>query len=493
MTPIVAADIITEVFTAPRFPAATAMAAWFAGALLMTAFGTFWLLRSNAKVGVDAPDKRRKFHEKPILRLGGAPIYLALMTGILVGIRLGYLEWSRWMPLVVCNSMMFAVGFADDLKPLGAKVKLLGQIVAALTLYGLGVSIDILSNPFGEGGLALGWWWSVLLTLLWLVAIPNIINLIDGMDGLASGFGLFLALTLGFVGYHSQQGDIVVASLVMAGALGGFLIFNFPPAKIFLGDGGAYLIGFFIASVSLKSSNKGSVIAALLVVVIALGVPILDTAFAILRRAIRGVPIFSADAEHIHHRLILLGWSKSRALVAMYTVCLVLSLIGISILLTKGIALPITGAILFLMALGAARYLGYVRSWSNLRQQINQALDSRRWLEHARAHARVLEFDVEKCESLEEFAEVVQHRLRWVGFLHGYGPGVTPIELVLFDGTTCQLYRPSRSGTADHWNRRADAFVPVFDRCLALWGKLPAFLVPSPPKAPPVHQPAPTV
>ncbi|MCE2694736.1 MAG: undecaprenyl/decaprenyl-phosphate alpha-N-acetylglucosaminyl 1-phosphate transferase [Verrucomicrobiaceae bacterium] len=280
------------------------MGLYFGGALLVAALGTWWILKNSGQVGLDAPDHRRKLHEKAVPRLGGGPIFLAVGLACLAAGYLGGLGWSRWLPVAICNALMFSVGFVDDLKPQGAKVKLIGQIGTALILYALGVSIDTLSNPFGEGSISLGWW-GLPITLMWLVSIPNIINLIDGMDGLAGGFGLFLCLTLAFIGYYGLQPDVLVVALAMAGALAGFLIFNLPPAKIFLGDGGAYLIGFFIASVSLFTSNKGSVIGALLVIIMALGVPILDTLFAIIRRAVRGVPIFNADAEHIHHRLIL--------------------------------------------------------------------------------------------------------------------------------------------------------------------------------------------
>jgi UDP-GlcNAc:undecaprenyl-phosphate GlcNAc-1-phosphate transferase len=459
----------------PKMPGNLEMLAYFATAAAITALCVLWVLRRSGVLGMDTPDGRRKLHEQPTSRIGGAPIFVSLLLGLAVMMVTQRMAWWNWMPVLLCNALIFSVGLIDDLKPLGARVKLGGQIVAALALFAMGLSIDVLSNPFGEGWVALGWW-SLPLTLLWLVSIPNIINLIDGMDGLAGGFGLFLALTLAFVGYISNQADVVLASLVMAGALGGFLFFNFPPAKIFLGDGGAYLIGFFVASVSLKSSNKGSIIAALLVIIIALGIPILDTAFAILRRAVRGVPIFSADAEHFHHRLILLGYSKQRALAAMYAVCLVLSLVGISILLTKGLALPVAGAILFLLAIGTARYLGYVRSWTNLRQQIAQTMERRRRLEHVRAHARVLEFDMEKCETLAEFTELLLIRFQWIGFRTAATDGTVPVLLTLARGATCILYRPSDGDSPEDWNRRTDAFVTVFERCLEKWQSLPVFV-----------------
>jgi len=462
----------------PSMPLLNELAVYYLLALVVCVVATIYILKRKGGVGLDAPDGRRKHHEKPISRLGGAPIFAALMIGVSFLLFLGRLRWAEYAPLLLCNALIFSVGFFDDLKALGARVKLVGQIGVALIMYALGVSIDMLSNPFGSGSLDLGWW-SLPLTIFWLVAIPNIINLIDGMDGLAGGFGLFLSLTLAFVGFIGGHPEVILVSVLMAGALSGFLFFNFPPARIFLGDGGAYLIGFFVASVSLKSSQKGSVIAALLVVIIALGVPILDTFFAILRRSIRGVPIFSADAEHIHHRLILLGYSKGRALVAMYSVCVVLSLVGISILLTKGVALPVAGAVLFLLAIGAARYLGYVKSWSRLREQVAEALDRRKRLEHIRVHARVLEFDIEKCDSLEDFTKLLGHRFEWIGFKTAASDQTHPVLLPMKNGAQVVLHCPLDDGLQADWFNRADAFTSLFERCLERWGQLPVFVIPS--------------
>ena len=457
---------------APRHVSWVEMACYFGGALLVGALGTWIILKRGSQIGLDKPDSRRKMHAKAIPRLGGAPIFLAVSLASLVAGYIGGLGWTRWLPLVICNALIFSVGFVDDLKPLGAKVKLVGQMGTALILYSLGVSIDMLSNPFGDGTLALGWW-SLPLTLLWLVSIPNIVNLIDGMDGLAGGFGLFLCLTLAFLGYYGNQPDVLVVSLSMAGALAGFLIFNLPPAKIFLGDGGAYLIGFFIASVSLFTSNKGSIIGALFVIVIALGVPILDTLFAIIRRAIRGVSIFNADAEHIHHRLILLGYSKGGALAVMYAVCLVLSLVGLSILLTRGIALPMVGAILLLMALAAARYLGYVRSWSNFRNQINEAIELRRQREFFRAYGRVLDFEVERCEDLQSFGTLFLHGLERMGLSTRSRAGCKPETLKLGPSWNFTIYHPEDRTELSEWHRRLDVLVPVLERCLEKWKALP--------------------
>lgn len=444
----------------------------FSSALILAASGTLWLVKRRGVIGLDKPDARRKRHEKPIPRLGGLPIFVTLMIGIGAGISILDVSWSRWQPVILCNTLIFLVGFADDVKPLGARVKLAGQLGTALILYALGISIDVLSNPFGQGSINLGWL-SLPLTLVWLVAIPNIVNLIDGMDGLAAGFGMFLCLTLALVGHIAAQNDVVFISVVMAGALGGFLIFNFPPAKVFLGDGGAYLIGFFLASTSLLTSNKGSIIAALLVMLVALGVPILDTMFAILRRAIRGVPIFRADAEHIHHRLILLGYSKGQALIALYAICVALSLVGISILLTKGLALPVAGAALFVLAVAAARYLGYVRSWKGVRAQMSQALRRRRDIEYVNAHARLLELEVEKCDSPEEFAAWLEPSLKRMGLQAERQPDARAVDIPLVDGTVARVFRSAVEHDSLDLSLRVEALLPSFERAWERWKTIP--------------------
>jgi UDP-GlcNAc:undecaprenyl-phosphate GlcNAc-1-phosphate transferase len=445
---------------------------FFALACVLTVVTTAFILKTQHTIGLDVPDSRRKTHAKPISRLGGAAIFVALLVGLLLALQTHGIKWGRWWPILACNALIFAIGFFDDLKPLGAKTKLIGQIGVSTILFSFGVSIDVLSNPLGDGSINIGWF-SLPLTIFWLVAIPNIVNLIDGMDGLATGFGMFICLTLAMVGHLSSQPDVAYVSLIMAGALSGFLAFNFPPAKIFLGDGGAYLIGFFIASVSLLTSNKGSILATLLVMMVALGVPILDTLFAILRRAVRGVPIFKADAEHIHHRLIVLGYTKGQALMVMYAVCVVLSLVGISILLTKGLALPVVGAVLFLLSMAAARYLGYVRTWKGFRQQMKESLGRRKDHEFVNAHALVIELEIEKCVAASEFRPILQQGLSRLGIYIEDATERTPIHLTLLDGSQIVLFRSAEIKHRLENEYRLDAVKRCLDAATLKWGTLP--------------------
>jgi UDP-GlcNAc:undecaprenyl-phosphate GlcNAc-1-phosphate transferase len=443
-------------------------------ATAVSALVTHLVLRSHTTIGLDNPDERRKKHAAPVPRLGGLPIFLTLACGFIFAAFRDPTYLARWWPVMLTCTLIFVVGFIDDVRPLGARVKLLGQLSASCILYGLGVSIDELTNPFGDAHLYLGLY-SFPVTILWLIAIPNIINLIDGMDGLATGFGLFLCITLGFVGHVNGRPEVVFIAAIMTGALAGFLIFNYPPARIFLGDGGAYLIGFFIAATSLVSAQKGSIMAALLVMIVALGVPILDTFFAIARRALRGVPIFRADAEHIHHRLMMLGFSKTRALIALYSVSVALSLIGIGVFIGRGLALPIAGAALFLLALGAARYLGYVKSWSLLRGQVQAAMERRRDMLFTHACGRVAEFEAERCATREEFVKELRHCLDRVSLQIENSENTEPLPLQLEQGVLCRLYH-AKGSTQDHerWLAKADAFAPALSCAVERWGLLPS-------------------
>jgi UDP-GlcNAc:undecaprenyl-phosphate GlcNAc-1-phosphate transferase len=319
--------------------------------------------------------------------------------------------------------------------------------------------------------------WSPVFTILWLIALPNVINLIDGMDGLATGFGLFLCLTLAFVGHFSGMADVVMISTVMAGALAGFLLFNFPPARIFLGDGGAYLIGFFIATVSLNCSQKGYVVSAMLVMVVAMGLPILDTLFAIVRRAVRGVPVFRADAEHIHHRLISLGYSKGQALAILYTACAALSLVGIYLLTQKGQGTVVVMAALAIGVLAVARVLGYVKSFRGLRLQFGKAMARRRDLAVARAYGQVIELEAERMETAAEFAELLSRSLKRLGFTlnpeHGRQAGGVP----LLDGNLWMVGRTELDVDEERWRARLEALVPGVSRAVGRWKNIPGIVV----------------
>lgn len=416
--------------------------------------------------GLDTADEFRKKHDGNISRLGGVPIAITMMIGFFMVSLLRRELAHQWRGIVVATWMMFSVGLLDDFQPLGAKLKLAGQILVAVFASALGLTIDRITYPGGGFTTYLGNL-SFPVTIFWLIAVPNIINLIDGFDGLAGGVGLFLAVTLGVVGLSSGQLPIAWMAFALAGALLGFLFFNFPPAKIFLGDGGAYLIGFSIAVLSMQSSNKGSIAGALMVTVVALGLPILDTFFAICRRAFRGFPVFQGDYEHIHHRMLNLGFSKRRIILCMYAVCVFLCLGGLSVLWSQGRTLPIAAGMVFLLALGAARYLGYVGQWTEILTQIEKSLLGRRLVRYAILQAEVLEMEVDRCRTAEEFREIFRQVLLRVGFLDR-GPGVMEIELSFKDKPDWVLHILQEE-KIEYWRRIAECFRPAYTKASQKW------------------------
>jgi UDP-GlcNAc:undecaprenyl-phosphate GlcNAc-1-phosphate transferase len=446
----------------------------FALGFLICVLLTPWVIRlaNRAGLGLDAPDQNRKRHEKAIPRLGGMPIICALSVGMLLILSTAPSCASSFFPVLLGSLCMCGLGLWDDVKPLGARKKLIGQVAVAAMVYWMGLRIDRVTYPGGAWSVYLPHSLSMLLTVFWLIALPNVINLIDGFDGLAGGLGLFMAVTLGIAGWFNQQQPVAWYAFTMAGALLGFLVFNFPPARIYLGDGGAYLIGFCIAALSLASSNKGSIAAVMLVTIVGLGVPILDTTFAIVRRGLRGFPLFHADDEHIHHRLEDLGFSKRRVILGVYGICVVLSLIALSIIWSQGRTIPIAIGAVFLLAIFALRYLHYVRSFSDVGDQIERLFARRRTVRYALLQAQILELEVDRCNESSEFWPIFNQSLRRVGFLEEgeWSEEEALLINVKYNGSKpWTLHAPRDVGTVGEWQRLADCFRPIYVKAVAKW------------------------
>jgi UDP-GlcNAc:undecaprenyl-phosphate/decaprenyl-phosphate GlcNAc-1-phosphate transferase len=436
---------------------------------------TPWVIRmAHTGVGMDVPDEARKHQVTPVPRLGGMPLMLALAFGLIIILLKQPGRSSEWFPVLVGASLMYGLGLWDDVSRLGARRKLVGQIAIAALVNWLGLTIEKFSLP-GYGEIDLGAW-SVPVTIFWLISIPNIVNLIDGLDGLAGGLGMFMALTLGTVGYLTEHYAVTWFAFTMAGALLGFLVFNFPPAKIYLGDGGAYLIGFVIAALSMSSSHKGSIAAVLLVTIIGLGLPILDTTFALMRRAVRGFPIFHADGEHFHHRLQEYGFSKPRILFGLYGVCVVLSLLGLMVFWNQGesrtVPIAIGAGVLFLLAMAAVRHFHRVRSWQDAHRTVRHVLGRRQAVQYALLQAKVLQLEIERCESADEFWEIFDATLRRVGFCdEGDAENCARVEMRHNGSKPWILYAPVEDGTVAEWHRIAECFRPAYARAFEKWGR----------------------
>jgi UDP-GlcNAc:undecaprenyl-phosphate/decaprenyl-phosphate GlcNAc-1-phosphate transferase len=291
-----------------------ALAAGISGAL------TPLVLRLCRKLRVfDAPGAR-KVHTRRVPRLGGVAIFVALSLGLCVALLLAMAEViampfmeSRVVPAIyvgLCG--FFFIGFFDDLHSLPALPRLLGQIgvsIAAVLLSGPGAGGLLITSLFGEP-LALPYWAQVSITVLWIVGVANTFNWIDGLDGLASGVALIAALAfLVLSALHPQLPNstlVLALSIVLVGALAGFLPYNFFPARIFLGDGGAFSIGYLLAVISVVGLFKQAALVSFVLPITVLALPIFDTTFAILRRVLRGQSPTTPDNKHIHHRMLAL-------------------------------------------------------------------------------------------------------------------------------------------------------------------------------------------
>ncbi|NNC14662.1 undecaprenyl/decaprenyl-phosphate alpha-N-acetylglucosaminyl 1-phosphate transferase [Corallococcus exiguus] len=327
-----------------------------------------WRVRERALAWgwLDQANSSRKVHVRPVPRLGGIGIvggFFAPLCALFIvdsGVGDQFLaQTSLIVGLFVGGAIIAALGFYDDLKGAGAKLKFSVQFAVALGLYALGFRIEVLANPFGAE-LTLGLL-SLPLTVLWVVGVINALNLIDGLDGLAGGVAFF------GVGTHFllalMRGDVLLCLLMvaLAGAILGFLVFNFNPASIFMGDTGSMFLGFVLAAVSIKTSSKSGTAVALLVPVMALGLPIMDTLLAMVRRSLLGRPMFSADKEHIHHRLMSrLLLSHRTTVLVLYALCtlFMLTALGLSFANSIQSALLLSGIGVVIMVL--MRKLGYL-------------------------------------------------------------------------------------------------------------------------------------
>ncbi len=357
-------------------------------------------------------------HKTPVPRLGGIPLAIVFLVAFVISIIWfpeGPTPMGARMVIGITTLLMFGLGLWDDISALGAKKKLLGQILIALIAFAAGLKIESFKNPFSGHVYQFDLLLAAGVTVLWLVAMTNLINLIDGIDGLAGGISLMLMCLLAYVGGAAHPFLCGIA-MAMAGALLGFLRYNFPPAKIYLGDGGAYMLGFLIGAMALQNSNKGTIAAALIAPVIALGLPILDVSISICRRAVKGLPIFRPDRRHIHHRLLQAGFSRRRAVLTLYAISMGLSAIALVAFWSEGRLTPILFGCAFLLMLLITPSLGIIRNWLTIGKSLGNSIDMRREVQYALLLRTCLEREAERCGSVEELFVELQHMARKLGF-----------------------------------------------------------------------------
>ncbi len=320
---------------------ATALVVAFLVALIATPVVKSLAFKMGA---VDVPKDNRRMHDHPIPRMGGLAIFLGFMLSVLLFLELT----PQLRGMLLGATIIVVLGIFDDIYSLNAMFKFLVQIAAALVAVLSGNVIETMSNPnvFSD---SLYWnlgWLSIPVTVLWIVAITNAVNLIDGLDGLACGVSTISSMTLLVIAMVVSEGDVAILMAALSGGCIGFLPYNTNPAKIFMGDTGSTFLGYILAVVSVQGLFKFYTIISFAVPFLMLGLPIFDTCFAFIRRIAHGQSPMHADRSHVHHRLIDMGFNQKQAVAVLYIISAILGLSAV-VLTTSG---PVK-AMLLLMAL----------------------------------------------------------------------------------------------------------------------------------------------
>jgi len=315
---------------------------------------------------VAVPSNERHLHSTPLPRLGGVAIFISFSLSIaaaaIMASRLPHLQSAfslkNLLTILVPASIVFLLGVYDDLYNVGPYVKFAVQSLAATMLFMGGLRILNIPVLFGEHQLP--WFVGLPFTILWVLAITNAFNLIDGLDGLAAGSALFSTLVAFVVALLTGYSLVTLMTIALAGAILGFLRYNFNPATIFLGDSGSLFIGFLLSALALAGAQKAPTIVAVAIPVVSFGLPILETSLSILRRLISGRPVFTADREHIHHKLLQHGLTHRQVVIVLYGVSAVFALLSLFLLWPTGSSLGLVLAVLGTGIWIGVQRLGYL-------------------------------------------------------------------------------------------------------------------------------------
>ncbi len=321
---------------------------------LIISFATTPLVNKFAyKVGaIDVPKDNRRMHKTPIPRLGGLAIFFGFLTGVLLFIPMN----PELQNILLGAVIIIVLGCIDDVVALNAKVKLLGQIVAAMFPVMAGIRIEAITNfnPFTSSPYITFGIFAIPITIIWIVGITNAVNLIDGLDGLAVGISSIASFSLLIIAILVSDPYIAVVMAALAGGCIGFMPYNINPAKIFMGDTGAMFLGYILATFSIEGLFKFYAVMSFAVPFLILGLPIFDTGFAIIRRLANGQSPMAPDRGHLHHRLIDMGFSQKQTVAILYSIS---GLLGLSaVILTGSGALR---AILMLLTVVIVAFITY--------------------------------------------------------------------------------------------------------------------------------------
>lgn len=300
----------------------------FAVSAVITGVATPIAIKIAPMIGaMDVPKDSRRIHKEPVPRLGGVAVFLGILSGFYFIAPLT----SQARGLLLGAALIMVLGVIDDLTEMNAKVKLAGQIACASVAWFFSIRILGMTNFIRGGYISFSPPVSFLITVFWIVAITNTVNLIDGLDGLAAGIVCIACLSIAYTSFMAKNLRTCSLVLAMAGASFGFLLWNFYPAKIFMGDAGSMLLGYLISTVSLigDSPTKGTTLFATIVPILILALPIFDTCFAIVRRTARRQSIMKADKGHLHHRIMAMGFGQRRTVLVLYSISAIMGVAGI--------------------------------------------------------------------------------------------------------------------------------------------------------------------
>ena len=388
----------------------------FVGAALLSTLGTRALRDQALRHGW--AQNGRKAHDLQagsMPRLGGVSILFACVPLIGVAVLWGdiapaLLHRMAW--LLGAALLVFLLGLYDDVFGATPTTKFGVQAIAAMLLYAGGLGVRVVPLLFGYRELA--WFLSLALTILWVLWITNAFNLIDGIDGLSAGSALFSSLVVFVASLFSGTPMVAVLSIVLAGAILGFLRYNFNPATIFLGDCGSLFIGFFLSALALAGAQKGTTLVAIGIPIVAFGLPILDTSLSVVRRALSGKPLFRPDTAHIHHRLLSRGMTQRQVAYVLYGVTCVLGLLSLLLLYPSGSSI---GVVLLVMGAGiviGVQHLGYPEL-IELRRVAQRALDQKRVIVNNLAVRRGTE-ELARAHNIEAVHRVLEETFRYNDF-----------------------------------------------------------------------------
>lgn len=281
---------------------------------------------------VDLPN-HRKIHQEPIPLLGGIALFISYIVSIWIWVEPLTFKAS----ILITGSLIVGIGLLDDYyktrkRELSPLPKILIHFVAGIILFALNIRIEGISAPFHEGMLIFTPGLSLFVTLVWIIGLMNMMNFLDGADGLASGIALISSVTLFLISLVKGQEMISMLSIIFAGVNLGFLRYNFYPAKIFMGDTGSAFLGLVLAVISIEGTLKSATLVSIMMVILAFGVPIFDTAFVLLKRWKNHRPLHMADKTHAHHRLLKRGYTQKQAVAFIYVVSILFSLLSALIL-----------------------------------------------------------------------------------------------------------------------------------------------------------------